>query len=54
MAKSRRRRIPKMQLHKTTGRAVVRLGGRDVYLGRYGTAKAETAYPRRPSAEGRV
>ena len=42
MARSRRPRIPKMQLHKASGQAVVRLGGRDIYLGRYGTPEAGT------------
>lgn len=28
-------RIPKYRLHKPTGRAVVRLNGRDIYLGRH-------------------
>ena len=40
------RRIPSLCLHKATGQAVVRLDGRDVYCGLYGTpqpAKSTTA-----------
>lgn len=37
-------RIPKYRLHKPTGLAVVRLSGRDIYLGRFGTAESEARY----------
>lgn len=37
-------RIPKYRLHKPTGLAVVRLSGRDIYLGRFGTAASEAKY----------
>jgi integrase len=37
-------RIPKYRLHKPTGRAVVRLNGRDIYLGRHGTDESRQRY----------
>jgi integrase len=37
-------RIPKLQHHKASGQAKVRLRGRDIYLGPWGTAAAETKY----------
>lgn len=37
-------RIPKYRLHKPTGLSVVRLSGRDVYLGRHGSPESKTAY----------
>jgi len=40
------RRMPKVRHHKHTGRAVVTIEGRDIYLGRWGTAEAEAAYHR--------
>ena len=43
---NRRSRIPKHCLHKTSGRGFVRLDGRMVYTGRYGTEEAEQAYRR--------
>ena len=33
-------RVPKYRLHKPTGLAVVRLSGRDLYLGPYGTPES--------------
>lgn len=39
-------RIPKLCRHKATGQAYVRLGGRQVYLGVYGSPEAESAYRR--------
>ena len=39
-------RIPSYRLHKPTGRAVVRLNGRDVYLGKHGTSESQIAYKR--------
>ena len=38
--------IPKLTRHKASGKAVVRLNGRDHYVGIFGTAEAETAYNR--------
>ena len=37
-------RIPAYRLHKPSGLAVVRLNGRDVYLGPHGSAESHTAY----------
>ncbi len=37
-------RIPKYRLHKPSGLAVVRLNGRDVYLGQHGTAESRAQY----------
>jgi integrase len=36
--------VPKCRLHKPTGLAVVRLSGRDVYLGPYGSPESEARY----------
>ena len=36
--------FPKYSLHKPTGLAVVRLSGRDVYLGPYGSPESEAKY----------
>lgn len=42
-----RRRPPKLRLRKPSNRAVVTLpGGRDIYLGQYGTPAAQGAYDR--------
>lgn len=38
--------IPAYGKHKATGRAVVRLNGRDVYLGQHGTAASKAEYNR--------
>ena len=35
---------PKLRLHKPSGRAVVTLSGKDVYLGKHGTEEAEANY----------
>ncbi len=40
------RRVPRYRRHKATGQAVVTLGGRDHYLGRYGTKTSEHLYDR--------
>lgn len=37
-------RVPRLCCHKATGRAVVYLNGRDVYLGAYGSSEAKLAY----------
>ena len=34
---TRPRKAPSYRLHKPTGQAVVRIDGRDFYLGKYGT-----------------
>ncbi|MBN2562330.1 MAG: tyrosine-type recombinase/integrase [Phycisphaerae bacterium] len=39
-------RIPFYRLHKTSGRAVVRLNGRDIYLGKHGTPESHANYNR--------
>ncbi len=39
-------RIPSYRLHKTSGRAVVRLNGRDIYLGKHGTPESHANYNR--------
>ena len=36
--------IPKLRLHKPSGRAVVTIRGKHVYLGKYGTREADDAY----------
>ncbi|HUR52767.1 MAG TPA: hypothetical protein VMZ71_01465 [Gemmataceae bacterium] len=38
--------VPKLTLHKASGKAVVRLNGRDHYLGVYGSPEAKAAYDR--------
>ena len=40
------KRIPKLQLHKRSGRGVVRLDGKDFYCGEYGTKACEKEYNR--------
>lgn len=44
---SKPRKIPSYRLHKPTGQAVVRLNGRDFYLGKHGTEASQEAYHRR-------
>lgn len=39
-------RVPKYRHHKPSGRAVVTLDGRDVYLGKYGTPESKAEYNR--------
>ena len=39
-------RTPSYRLHRPTGRAVVTIAGRDVYLGRHGTAESKAEYDR--------
>lgn len=46
MATSSRSRIPSYRLHRPSGLAVVRLAGRDVYLGKHGTAESRAEYSR--------
>jgi integrase len=43
---TRPRKIPSYRLHKPTGQAVVRLDGRDFYLGKHGTEASQEAYRR--------
>ena len=39
-------RIPKYRLHAPSGLAVVRLNGRDIYLGKHGTKESRQEYGR--------
>jgi len=39
-------RIPKYRLHRPTGLGVVRLNGRDIYLGLHGTSEGRQKYER--------
>ena len=41
---SRKKRIPQYCLHKATGQAVVRINGKDKYLGAYGSPESYTKY----------
>jgi len=43
---SKPRKVPSYRLHKPTGQAVVRIDGRDHYLGRHGTEASHEAYRR--------
>lgn len=40
------KRIPKICLHKASGKAVVRINGRDIYLGQYGSDSSKSEYDR--------
>jgi hypothetical protein len=40
------RRLPRYSLHKPSGQARVRSGGRDFYLGRFGSKESKEAYSR--------
>lgn len=42
-----RAKIPAYTLHRASGQAVVRIAGKDYYLGRYGSAESREAYQRR-------
>src|SRR5262245_39806375 len=42
----RTRKTPSYRLHKPTGRAVVTLGGRDFYLGRFRSPESRAEYDR--------
>ena len=44
MATKRNRRIPRYRLHKSSGRAVVTIDGRDYILGRHGTEESHQRY----------
>ncbi len=44
MPKRSSTRIPSYRLHKPTGLAVVRLSGRDIYLGKHGTKESRERY----------
>ena len=46
MPKLAKDRVPAYSLHKASGQAVVTIGGRDIYLGRHGTAQSREAYNR--------
>ena len=39
-------RTPSYRLHKTSGRAVVTIDGREIYLGKYGSAESRERYGR--------
>jgi hypothetical protein len=39
-------RVPSYRLHKASGQAVVVLGGRSHYLGKFGTADSKAEYQR--------
>ncbi len=39
-------RVPAYRLHKASGLAVVRLSGREFYLGRHGSPESHRAYDR--------
>lgn len=39
-------RVPRYRLHKTWGLGVVRINGKDVYLGKYGTPESQAEYRR--------
>jgi hypothetical protein len=43
---SMRPRVPTYRLHKVTGQAVVTLAGRDLYLGKFGSAESRAEYNR--------
>ena len=42
----RARKVPSYCLHKASGKAVVRLDGRDVYLGKHGSPESHEKYER--------
>lgn len=46
MARSHSLRQPSYRLHKPTGQAVVTVCGRDIYLGKHGSADSKRAYKR--------
>src|SRR5438552_715957 len=46
MPTATRRKVPSYRLHKSSGRAVVTLSGRDCFLGRYGTPESRQKYDR--------
>ena len=46
MASSRAGRIPSLCRHKASGQAVIRLAGKDHYLGKFGSDEAAAAYDR--------
>ena len=39
-------RVPNYRRHKPTGQAVVTLSGKDIYLGKYGSAASKAEYQR--------
>lgn len=46
MARTAIHEIPSYRLHKPKGLAVVRLNGRDIYLGKYGSPESKASYDR--------
>ncbi len=53
-------KLPKYSLHKPSGQAKVRCGGKDTYLGKYGSPESKEAYARfvasipKPAEQGRL
>ncbi len=47
MSAARAPRVPSYRLHRPTGLAVVRLNGKDIYLGKHGTPESHQQYERR-------
>lgn len=47
--KPKRLRIPSLTLHKSTGRARVRIKGKSYYLGKYGSVEAQEKYEKQIS-----
>ena len=43
-AGSKGRAVPKYRLHKTSGKAVVSINGKDFYLGKHGTTASHQRY----------
>ena len=39
-------RVPSYRRHKASGQAIVTLGGKMIYLGRYGSAESRAEYTR--------
>jgi hypothetical protein len=46
MSKTSSPRIPKYRLHKPSGLAVVRLNGKDIYMGEHGSDSSRQQYAR--------
>ena len=46
MSHSKKKRVPKYSLHKASQLAVVRLNGKDVYRGSYGSEESHVEYER--------
>jgi hypothetical protein len=46
-AKLKDNQVPSYRLHKQSGQAIVTLNGRDILLGKYGSASSKAEYRRR-------